>query len=174
MAKPEFIKETIYNSIRKAFGELRLCSFTTNKENLLFWSHYADSHKGFCVEYGASKKPISYAFKVRYKNEYPEVFYPNPLDDLQGFGPALTKSSSWEYEEEYRTIFVHDAPQQPENDGVSLILNSDVMKNVYFGSNMDDENKKFIIELIGEGPFNPGIWDVSLSSSSFELVFNAR
>lgn len=173
MSRPEFIQETIYNSIQKTFSEIRICSFTTKKENLLFLSHYADSHKGFCVEYDASKLPISYSYKVQYKDEYPEVIYPSPPNAL-GFKPALIKSRAWEYEEEYRIIFVPEATRQPRNNGESLILNGDEMKNVYFGANMADANKQGLIELIERGPFNPGIWDASLSKSSFKLEFNER
>lgn len=171
MAKPEFIRETIYNSIQKTFSEIRICSFTTNKENLLFWSHYADSHKGFCVEFDASKLPFSYAFKVRYKDEYPEVTYPSP-PSVRGFRPALVKSKAWEYEEEYRIVFVPEALQQPKNDGESLILNGSEIKHVYFGACMASEHKDVLVDLIGKGPFDPSLWDVSLSKSSFKLVFS--
>lgn len=173
MRKPGFIQETIYNSIQNVFSKIRICSFTTKKENLLFWSHYADSHKGFCVEYDATVLPISYAFKVKYKDEYPEVKYPVSSNKL-GFKPALIKSKEWEYEEEFRIIFVPDAKRQPKNDGVSLILNGGEMKNVYLGANMSGDNKQALIELIIGGPFSPRIWDVALSTSSFKLEFNER
>ncbi len=173
MRKPGFIQETIYKSVQNTFSKVRICSFTTKKENLLFWSHYADSHKGFCVEYDATVLPISYAFKVQYQDEYPEVQYPGPPNAL-GFKPALIKSKEWAYEEEYRIIFVPEAERQPNNDGVSLILNGGEMKNVYLGANMTDENKQALVELIERGPFSPSVWDVSLSTSSFSLEFNER
>ncbi len=170
MTKPEFVREAIYNSIHKTFSEIRICSFTTNKDNLLFWSHYADSHNGFCVEYDASIFPISSAYKVNYKDEYPEAIFPSPPNAL-GLKPALIKSSAWEYEDEYRIIFTPEI-RQPKNDGTSLILNGNEMRNVYFGVNMAEVNKQILVELIDRGPFNPGIWDVSLSKSSFELVYS--
>ena len=173
MRKTGFVQEAIYKSIQNTFSKFRICSFTTKKENLLFWSHYADSHKGFCVEYDATVNPISYAFKVQYNDEYPEVKYPGPPNAL-GFKPALIKSEEWEYEEEYRIVFVPEAERQPSNDGVSLILNGGEMKNVYLGANMTDDNKQALIELIDRGPFTPRIWDVSLSMSSFKLEFKER
>ena len=171
MSTPGFIEETIYKSIQRTFSEIRISSFTTKKENLLFWSHYADSHKGFCVEYDSTVLPISYAFRVQYQDEYPKANYPSPPNAL-GFKPALIKSRAWEYEEEYRIIFVPEAARQPRNDGTSLILNGNEIKNVYFGANMNDDNKQTLVELIKKGPFNPDFWDASLSKSSFELEFN--
>jgi hypothetical protein len=172
MSKPDLIQEVIYNSIQKIFSELRICSFTKEKENLLFWSHYADSHRGFCMEFDATKIPISGANKVQYKDEYPVVDYPGPAGS-KGFKPALIKSTAWEYEEEFRIIFVPEDESQPSNDGESLILKGDEIKNIYFGSCIQPKHKEKIIELVNNGPFSPDIWDTSLSKSSFELEFTA-
>ena len=173
MSKPGFLNEIIYNSLQHTYSETRICSLTTNKENLLFWSHYADSHRGFCVEYNSTVLPISYAFKVQYKDEYPTLIYPSPPSSL-GLKPVLIKSKSWEYEEEYRIVFVPEAQRAPKNDGEFLILSGNEIKNVYLGVGMGEENKRILIDLITKGPFNPRIWDVSLSKSSFKLMFNER
>lgn len=170
MIKTKFIQETIYEAIQKSFGELRICSFTTSKENLLFWSHYAAIHTGFCVEFDASKMPIAYAYKVAYSDEYPDVEYPRP-SDATAFIPALIKSKDWEYEDEYRTIFVPEATKQPKNDGESLLLHGDEITNVYFGAAMEEENKEKIKKLVESGPFSPVFWNASLSKSSFALEF---
>jgi len=171
MGNREILQDTIYNVLQKNYGELRICSFTTQKENLLFWSHYADSHKGFCVEFDATKMPIVYAYKVQYQEEYPEVVYPTPRD-ARVFIPALIKSKIWEYEQEFRTIFVPEAVRQPVNDGESLLLNGDVIKNIYFGASINDTNKKRLLDLVNKGPFRPGIWNTNLSKSSFSLEFS--
>jgi hypothetical protein len=63
---PSFLEKTIRHAGTEVFKKLRICCFTTNKKNLLLWAHYADSHKGVCVEFDATKLPISYAFKVHY------------------------------------------------------------------------------------------------------------
>lgn len=170
MQNSDFIQTTISNAALKAYGELRICSYTTKKENLLFWSHYADSHKGFCVEFDASKMPIAYAFKVKYQDEFPEMIYP-PVNDARGFKPALIKSKAWEYEEEFRTIFVPEASGQPSNDGQSLILKGDEIKRVYLGAYISETNKERLIDIIERGPFNPEIWTTNLSQHSFEFTF---
>ena len=170
MKKPKFIQKTIFDAIQKAYAELRICSFTTRKDNILFWSHYADSHKGFCVEFDATKMPMADAYKVQYKNKYPEAIYPVP-NDVTAFTPALVKPKIWEHEVEFRTIFNPEAEIKPDNDGKSLILKGDEIKNVYLGSNIDENNKKRILDLVKNGSFNPGIWITSLSKSTFSLEF---
>lgn len=164
-----FIEENIRQSVQNTLNTLRICSFTTRKENLLFWSHYAAAHKGFCVEFDATKLPISYAFKVNYSDEYPEVHYPI-LGDSMTFRPALIKSKEWEYEQEFRTIFFPRAKIQPSNNGESLLL-EDQIKKIYFGSRMEESDKRKIIEMVRDGPFAPEFWNSSISKSSFALNF---
>ena len=170
MRKPGFIEANIYGAIQKTFSEMRICCFTKSKENLLFWAHYADSHKGFCLEYDATILPVKFAFKVVYENKYPEVEYPRP-DDARGLAPALIKSKDWEYEDEYRTIYIPEAQTKLTGDGISLLLPENAIKNIYFGSDIDVSNKEKILGLLAEGPFNPQIWQAKLSKSSFQLEF---
>lgn len=170
MSNETFLRETIGSTVLKTFSEIRICSFTSKKENLLFWSHYADSHKGFCLEFDATIMPIVSAYKVHYQEDYPLVDYPRPTD-ARGFEPALIKSNHWEYEEEFRTIFVPEDEKQPSNDGESLILQGNEILNVYFGANTSNDDKEILNELIGNGPFNPALWNTRLSKTTFSLEF---
>ncbi len=172
MAKDGFVRDAIYGAVSRTLGEVRVCSFTSAKENLLFWAHYADSHRGFCVEYDATVIPILYAFKVHYSNKYPEVTYPAPTD-ARGLKPVLIKSKEWAYEEEFRTIIVPEAVRQLKNDKTSLILSGNEIKNVYFGAFMEDDHKERILKLLNKGPFNPGIWQTTLAQSEFKLRFES-
>jgi hypothetical protein len=143
----------------------------------LFWAHYADSHKGFCLEYDATSLPINLAFKVKYQDSYPIIKYPSPKDE-RGFQPVLIKSLDWEKELEYR-IIVPGGPGpsalQQHNmlspDSKFLLLPDNAIKKIYFGVNVDPDHKKLIKKLIKQGPFNPTIWQATLSESTFELKF---
>ena len=174
VAKAMRTKDTVFNSIytsaRETYSRVRICCFTSSKENLLFWAHYADSHKGFSVEYDASVLPISYAFRLKYSNEYPEIEYP-PTSDSRALRPLLIKSDHWAYEQEFRTIFVPEADRQPANDGQSLILSGNEITNIYFGALMEERHQEKILALLKEGPFRPGIWQAKLSEFAFELQF---
>jgi len=170
MSDSKNTREIIFKVMRDAYAKLRLCSFTETKDNLLFWSHYADSHRGICIEFDATSLLISYAYKVKYSDSYPAVDY--PISDVsQAFRPALIKSKYWEYESEYRTIFNPDSATQPENDGESFILKGNEIKNIYFGANMKNDDKNRLIKLINKGPFNPKFWNARLSKSAFSLEF---
>ncbi|WP_194165805.1 DUF2971 domain-containing protein [Shewanella sp. YLB-07] len=169
MKDPNFIPTSIASATAKIFNELRICSFTTNKKNLLFWSHYANSHKGICVEFDATIMPIAFAYKVEYSNDYPQITFPLPPDE-RAFKPVLVKAKAWEYEDEYRTMFVPSAMRLP-NDGESLLLHSSTITDVYLGSEISNIDKQAVLEIILKSNFNPRIWQANLSSNSFDLEF---
>ena len=170
MKKPEVVESIITKAVHDNLNKARICSYTASKENLLFWSYYADSHKGFCVEFDTSNFPIGLANKVDYKDDYPIVNYPYK-DNTELFRIILTKSKIWVHEDEYRTVFIPGAESAIKNDGQSAILEGDEIINVYFGANMEDEHKETIVNIINKGPFNPIISNASISKSSFKLTF---
>lgn len=86
--------------------EFRVYCFGTDAGNLLMWSHYADGHKGICIEFNTNNNVIGTAYRVEYSNEYPVWRLDNP--DRMSY--LLTKADVWEYEKEYRLI-----AQQCEN-----------------------------------------------------------
>jgi hypothetical protein len=165
----------IASTIKKILSKLRICCFTQKLDNLLFWAHYADSHKGFCLEYDATLLPVSLAFKVKYQDSYPTVEYPMPRDQ-RAFQPVLIKSLDWEKELEYRIVLQSGPSAMKEHNLVSsdskfLSLPNNVIKKIYFGANVDPAHKESIKKLIKQGPFNPTIWQATLSESTFELKF---
>ena len=71
--------------------------------NLLMWAHYADSHKGICLEFATRNEVISKAIAVTYHSKFPTVrLYASTL--RESLGPLLYKAAVWEYEQEYRLI----------------------------------------------------------------------
>ena len=98
-----------YLKLREGF-EIALSSFSDTKENLLMWSHYADSFKGCCLEFNPKQLLSSLSlvlpkfFPVTYDDKRP----PMPVDGGQSsykdevLSILLTKSTIWEYEHEKR------------------------------------------------------------------------
>ena len=53
-----YVRDTLENvedCIDQMQGNILLKSFSYSKNNILLWSHYADSHKGICIGYDFSK-----------------------------------------------------------------------------------------------------------------------
>jgi len=69
----------------------------------LMWAHYADKHRGVCLEFAHDARVFDGTYKVVYCEEYPE-FDPGERDINKILLPLITKSHDWKYEEEYRAI----------------------------------------------------------------------
>lgn len=173
MADPMLTTQLLAETGIASFGELRLCSFASSVSNLLMWSHYGDSHRGYCLEFSTNTLPIALAQKVYYTKDYPVAPFP-PEDDARNLRPALIKSPEWSYEGEYRTLFTPGMDFKIPNDGLSLFLPSNSLTGIYFGVNTSAEDKERIIEKVARGPFNPTIYDGAIAKSTFEIIFTAR
>jgi hypothetical protein len=189
------VRNEIENVIFSEFQSFRICCFTKRKDNLLFWSHYANSHTGYCVEYDTENSILAQAYKVRYGKKFPTLEFPlfNDIRKLsvylkqQSLGnnvessqlklemkivePVLNKSQEWRYEEEYRSVFKPGAPMQLRSNNESIVLTGNEIKHVYFGCNMPEKNKQQIISLIEEGPFSPVLWQARMKVGEFALTF---
>ena len=62
------VKESIDEEIDKQIYEMkkkfRVACFTENNIFPLMWSHYADSHKGLCLEYDLTRLPKGYRYGI--------------------------------------------------------------------------------------------------------------
>jgi len=81
--------------------------FSEVPKHLLMWSHYADSHKGFCLEFATGFSPFcDQLHKVVYQNVLPTTVpserEPGNLDCLRRF--LLVKARVWSYEKEWRIV----------------------------------------------------------------------
>lgn len=118
MRKPElFLDERYYDSARlqeycdRVMARLsrnsaawRICRFSATHEHPLLWAHYADSHRGICIEFDASDvRDIGCALPVKYVDALP-MFHLLRGDALQSLSLLTTKSEPWKYEQEYRLV----------------------------------------------------------------------
>lgn len=118
--------------------------FSTKINSMLMWSHYADSHKGFCIVYDISE--VISNNMVR-KNLYPVIYSESKFDIAYYLDDALNakypciaslcwKNVEWSYENEYRLIL-------PCSEGSCQPKLYDFIKptQVYLGANMDTQDK---------------------------------
>ena len=88
-------------------------SLCTDFKNRLMWSHYADSHKGFCVEYdysGTDEDTLSkLPLPVFYTERRPLIPWEIDEENIEEIYAklilgAVTKDRIWEYENEWRIL----------------------------------------------------------------------
>ena len=169
------------NKIKKRVNELMgISCFAERSDNILMWSHYADKHKGFCVEYDLSKaKNINTTlllFPVKYSKKRANL----PMDIFDFGNPNgvkvkdkdisiskfinifLTKSDIWEYEEEWRIICLLQSLEEQK-------LYEDMISKVYLGANIKPEDESRIYEIL-QDKNDIEIIKYSMSNDSFCLV----
>lgn len=137
-------------SVRMAEIFLVGCLCTSYK-NRLMWSHYADSHKGFCVEYDFSKPDAevlnALPLPVIYSKKRPLIPWEAALEQtpenmeetwrLLMIG-LLTKDSEWAYENEWRILVNSTDPSEVKMPRISC---------VYLGASITKENRNKILDI---------------------------
>jgi hypothetical protein len=116
---------TVSNVVKQVSSQLeeikklaKLCSLSSVGDSVIMWSHYADHHKGFCIEYDLEPLKPEHPFR---HNLYP-VAYSENLYDLRPYAEQLVaknreefhtmypllamlhKFDGWSYEHEWRLI----------------------------------------------------------------------
>lgn len=143
--KPEKIFKASYNLLKNPwinfgwkklieneFGEIGISCFSEKKDDPLMWSHYADGHRGFCLEFDAGLEPFSKALKVSYSELLLSLKPENEAFNLFK-NLATHKFKGWESEQEWR-LFVRVGETEYGFNPNSLI-------SIYFGSEMPLEHQ---------------------------------
>lgn len=122
---------------------------TADPKNILMWGHYADCHKGCCLEFSTKTKEFGLVDKVDYPKEYPtrrlvDSMVANDPESDARFG-VLTKSELWGYEQEWR--FWH-----MKGSGLRQFKQAS-LTGIVFGYCMTEENKRMLRRLVeGRNP----------------------
>lgn len=158
--------------VEETFGQVFICSLSGAVDQPLLWAHYADSHRGLAIEFDCAHRPFSFALRVKYQNEYPSIGY--PFQVKEPFDVLATKSDIWEYEEEFRILYNRTSTPPGTYEDQSAVVEKSALKAVYFGAKMSCACKESVVEMIERGPFDPEVYDVSLSRSEYSLDFHQR
>lgn len=96
-------------------SDLGISCFCESNDSMLMWAHYANNHKGICVEYELLRfnSELNYTpVPVIYTDQRPcleRMDLDNPGKDLFSYfiDGVTTKSTKWSYENEWRIIRDH-------------------------------------------------------------------
>ena len=158
--------KTFYPYFKKQMNStFGIFSLTPKRDNLLMWSHYADSHSGFCVGLDRNIlfdicKPFVQMGKVIYDSSFPEVVI-NENATSSILKLTMTKSIDWSYEEEYRMLSFG-------NKKVVSISN-EAVKEILLGHRMKEEYKNEIFRL-AETKFKEAIiYETQMNNEYFKI-----
>ena len=165
----EFIKRTknfledYYSSTIEDFNSF-LKSHTLvscfSEKNIInpMWAHYADNHKGICIEYNFKDLDNSFVLNSCFPISYVEHF--DMTNDLKRIDsnsnkfkilkiPFLNKSIDWEYEKEWRILLTNDPFFRFDIKKINsnYYIKIPRPRSVYLGLNIEDDDKEKIIEI---------------------------
>ena len=130
-----------FDDLYKRMGVL---SLTSQRNDILMWGHYANSHQGFCLGLDTAEllkhEDINFIGKVKYFADFP-IIVPNG-DQLYNLEMQIfSKWDKWQYEDEYRLAIT------VINDRKIKLPNT-VYKEIILGCNMPQNTRKDIIKLV--------------------------
>lgn len=138
--------EALRDGVKDLFQNIGICSFSAVPDHILMWSHYADHHKGFCVEYDCREgtKLKELAQPVTYSESFPKVSASDLVGDRQSEVIDylwLTKSSVWSYEQEWRVMM-------PEGD--KGYQSPSKITTVIFGAKMPIDDRVTVRNILND------------------------
>jgi hypothetical protein len=141
-----------------------ILSFSAILDEPLLWSHYANGHRGICLEFDTAK--LGYpALEVRYSTDYPE-FDPALEGTERTARLILTKYKRWAYEREWRALDVRESgPGFGEH-----LFPPKSLTGVVFGAAISDADEKGVREWVARGPCKPSFYRAETVEGSFSIT----
>jgi len=131
--------EKLINPLRKKNA---VCCLSGVPDQILLWSHYAESHKGFCLEFDLLSDPDFFwpLLPVQYEKEFLESdVFNNTNEAIRHL--FQRKYVDWDYEKEFR-LFRTKEGLFPFKPGA--------LKRVIFGCRSGEEYKQKIKDILGD------------------------
>jgi len=184
-AKEEFTKQ-VTERIKNVRSSVLMSCFSKRYDSTLMWSHYADKHRGVCIEFerpdnfsdvkyksvrepfdliGVTKRCLAYMLAGNEIN-YSDLHLINKISS-----PLLTKSEDWEYEQEVRCIFTSftslEELEMLDFDKYLYFMPT-MIRKVYLGVNMPEEDKTEIERICKKMKIE--VVNTKLSDDEYKIV----
>ena len=150
-------KEKIQQDLRKTMVSMwAVYSLSAVPDGILMWAHYANGHRGFCLQFlndtnnpfcakrppddpdpEAESHPNLSPFPVTYSDNYPTANF-NSDDETLVRKALLTKAAQWSYEKEWRMLDLNGPGPRK--------FPPQFLTGVIFGCEMSDVHKGMIRE----------------------------
>lgn len=133
-----------FKLIQENIASLGIFSLSKSFAIHSLWAHYADNHKGICIEYDleeltAKNRHLYQCINVIYSKNPPDIGTSDISNDQLLQKMIGTKHLSWASEQEFRII----CDIQGKN-----YYRSDAVKSIILGSNTTNENKNKLMKLM--------------------------
>ena len=141
--------------------------FAERPDNLLMWSHYADHHRGFCLEFRTDLEPLNTKTRqVKYSSSMPQFTLTRMLCDgdyEEVLDLYCTKAKEWEYEREWRGLH--------KQAGTAYTYDSKALTGVYIGAKASFTAFEIVALILAGQNEDVKLWKGERSRSEFAVDF---
>jgi hypothetical protein len=154
----------------------RVFCLTEQKDNSTMFSHYAEGHKGICLEFKYEEIPFFENLdKVNYPKpeDYPKIrFFQNDGTEENRIHELVhihyyTKHEDWKYEREWRII--RQERREDERICESITFPEHILTGIIFGHFSSKSDQELIKELLKNREHRPKLMRAVEEEGSFRL-----
>ena len=173
----EFIEGTKDKILSFFCKELGFVCCSEIPDNILMWAHYAQSHRGFVIEFDVNDPFFSNNLNmmpVEYSTERARAEVRQELDFGSDHLPIVRrKSQHWSYEREWRQLFWLDECASEERDGRTTYyvpIPASCISSVILGARCDEQDVRGLKRALAYGLQHVKLKRAALHPSEFRLV----
>lgn len=159
--EPAAADDGAHDAWRDVLQNTGVISLAERPDDMLMWGYYADSHRGYCLEFATAEEPFMRAHRVQYTEQRPvyRPFDPDRRDLMERL--LLQKATFWQHEKEWRIA-------KPKEVG-ALDFPSASLTAIILGANILFDDEAALRQMAGEREVPVAIKRAKLDAKTFTL-----
>jgi len=148
------------DQLSKRYG---VTSFSTRRDDVTMWSHYADNCRGVVIGYNVDLwvrhlLGTSIIRQVRYADDLPTVLGPRVVNQENAYAFMSCKGSAWKYEQEWRLITELSKTQQSGKDIAVITVPQKSVSSILITDRTSQDTVDAIVRRLNNSSNNYRIW----------------
>lgn len=138
---------------------------SARKDSLLMWSHYADGHRGICLQFSTCQEQLFGCTldPVVYQELHPELATTDTIDHEWTRRYLTTKARDWSYEQEWRIFYHTPGLQVAPHEELSAVI---------LGCSISASDCQEVIKWVRARPSPTLLYQADREEGAFRLRFS--
>ena len=152
--------ELTCDQLSKRYG---VTSFSTRKNDVKMWSHYADNCSGVVIGYNVDLW-VRHLFgtsiirQVEYADDLPLVMSPRVVNQENAYAFMASKGAAWKYEQEWRLITELSKTQQSGEDLAVITVPQESVSSILITDRTSQDTVDIIVRRLNNPSNDYRIW----------------
>ena len=148
------------DQLSKRYG---VTSFSTRRDDVKMWSHYADNCRGVVIGYNVDHwvghlLGTSIIRQVKYADDLPIVMGPRVVNQENAYAFMSSKGAAWEYEQEWRLITEFSKTQQSGTDISVITVPQESVSSILITDRTSQDTVDIIVRRLNNPSNDYRIW----------------